>query len=124
MPDEQSRPGCLLLRPNLFRVYRPASDRLAGRHWRVPMTHASSEELFRQAAEAENGTPVSAGARVAHLRSALGSGRAFFVDLSGVPEDQRPALVAAITELVQRASPGTPRENLTCTTDSAKAAPD
>lgn len=86
------------------------------------MTHASSEELFRQAAEAENGMPVSAGARVAHLRSALASGRAFYVDLSGVPEDQRPALVAEIKELVQQASGPTSHKDLKPASDPSNVA--
>jgi hypothetical protein len=76
------------------------------------MTHSSSEELFRQAAEAEGGMPVSAGARVAHVRMAVESGRAFFVDLSAVPEDKRPALVAEIKELVNRASTRQPMKGL------------
>jgi len=76
------------------------------------MSHASPEELFRQAAEAENGMPVSAGVRVAHLRTAVESGRAYYVDLSGVPEAQRPALIAEIKELVQRASAGAPQKDV------------
>jgi hypothetical protein len=67
------------------------------------MTQLSSDELFRQAAEAEGGMPVSAGARMAHMRMALVSGRALYVDLSGIPEDKRPALVIEIKELVNRA---------------------
>jgi hypothetical protein len=67
------------------------------------MTQLSSDELFRQAAEAEDGMPVSAGARMAHMRMALASGRALYVDLSGIPEDKRPALVIEIKELVNRA---------------------
>jgi ribosomal protein S10 len=47
--------------------------------------------------------PVSAGARVAHVRRAVEAGRTFYVDLSGVPEDERPAVVAEIKELVDRA---------------------
>jgi hypothetical protein len=67
------------------------------------MTDDFSEERFRQAAEAEDGMPVSAGARVAHVRRAVEAGRIFYVDLSGVPEDERPAVVAEIKELVDRA---------------------
>ena len=67
------------------------------------MTGDFSEERFRQAAEAEDGMPVSAGARVAHVRRAVEAGRIFYVDLSGVPEDERPAVVAEIKELVDRA---------------------
>ena len=68
------------------------------------MTHSSSKELFRQAAEAEGGMPISAGACIAHVRMAVESGRALLVDLSAVPEDKRPAVVAEIKELVNRAS--------------------
>jgi hypothetical protein len=77
------------------------------------MTSTPSDELFRRAAEAEDGMPVSAGARVEHARWALEAGRALHVDLSAVPEDQRPAVVAAIRELVERASTRTPRNGLT-----------
>jgi hypothetical protein len=68
------------------------------------MTNASSDELLRQAAEAEAGMPISAGARLAHARKAVETGRAFYVDLSGVPEGQRPAVIAEIREVVNRAS--------------------
>jgi hypothetical protein len=76
------------------------------------MTQASPEELFRQAAEAEDGMPVSAGARVGQIRLAVASGRALYVDLSSVPEDKRPALVAEIKALVNRASVRTPDKSL------------
>jgi hypothetical protein len=85
------------------------------------MTHASREELFRQAAEAEGGMPVSAGARVIHVRLAVESGRAFYVDLSGVPEDKRPALVAQIKELVNQASARAPRKGLNPAPDASNA---
>ncbi len=68
------------------------------------MTQASREERFRQAAEAEDGMPGSAGGRVLHVRSAVESGRALYVDLSGVPDENRPAVVAEIKELVHLAS--------------------
>jgi hypothetical protein len=48
--------------------------------------------------------PVSAGARVAHVRLTVPSGRAVYVDLSCVPEDKRPAVIAEINEVVRRAS--------------------
>ena len=63
----------------------------------------TSEERFRQAAEAEGGVPVSAGARIAHVRMAVEAGRVFYVDLSSLPESERPAVVAEIKELVDRA---------------------
>jgi hypothetical protein len=76
------------------------------------MTQASRKKLFRQGAEAEGGMAVSAGARVAHVQLAVESGRAFYVDLSGVPEDKRGALVAEIKELVKRVSTLTPQKEL------------
>jgi hypothetical protein len=68
------------------------------------MNGTSSQDLFRQAAEAEDGMPSSAGARVAHVRAAVQSGRALYVDLSAIPDDKRGPVVAQITELVKRAS--------------------
>jgi hypothetical protein len=67
------------------------------------MTDALAEDRFRMAAEAEGGVPISAGARVAHLRKAVDAGRAFYVDLSSVPEDDREAVVAEIKAVVDRA---------------------
>ena len=64
----------------------------------------STDELYRKALEAEDGQPVSAGARVAHVREAVAAGRAFFADLTAVPQDKRPALIAELNELVRRAS--------------------
>jgi hypothetical protein len=68
------------------------------------MTHASQSELFRRAAEAEGGMPVSAGARISHVRAAISAGRALYVDLSDVPEDARAELVEEIQAVVNRAS--------------------
>lgn len=65
------------------------------------MTTPSIEYLFRQAAKAEGGMSVSAGARVAHVHLALQSGRAITIDLSEVPEDRCSSLVAVICELVR-----------------------
>jgi hypothetical protein len=73
------------------------------------MTNQSSDQLFRQAAEAEGGISVSAGARVAHVRLALESGRAVTVDLSQVPEDRRSSLVAVIREMVRLSSAHPPK---------------
>jgi hypothetical protein len=82
------------------------------------MSQTSPEELLRQAEEAEGGMPVSAGGRVAHLRLAIESGKAFYVDLSSVPEDKRPAVVAEIKELVKRASAGVSQKDLSVTRSS------
>jgi hypothetical protein len=86
------------------------------------MTQTSAEELFRQAAEAEDGMPVSAGARVSHVRQAVESGRAFYVDLSAVPEDRRAAVVAEIKELVKRASVQAPAKDLQSAPDTSTTA--
>lgn len=64
----------------------------------------TTDERYRQALEAEDGQPVSAGARVAHVRDALAAGRAYYVDLSAVPEDKRGALIAELDALVRRAT--------------------
>lgn len=79
----------------------------------------SPEELFRKAAAAEDGTPVSVGARLSHVRIAIESGRLFQIDLSGVPEEKRPALIATIKELVARESekPGQPVPKVPNTTE-------
>ena len=61
-------------------------------------------EIGPEAAEAESGMPISAGARMVHIRMADESGRMFYVDLSGVPEDERPGVVAEIKALIERAS--------------------
>lgn len=68
------------------------------------MTDHAREELFRQAALAEGGMPISAGARVVHVQLALASGRATMVDLSDVPAELRDSLVAQIRELVRLAA--------------------
>jgi hypothetical protein len=68
------------------------------------VTNLATEQLFRDAAEAEGGTAVSAGARVAHVRLALEKGRAITVDLSQVPEDRRSSLIAVIREMVRLSS--------------------
>jgi len=68
------------------------------------MTRSVSEERFRQAAEAEGGMPVSAGARASHFKRAAASGRMYYVDLTTVPEERRLALVDEIKALIERAS--------------------
>jgi hypothetical protein len=67
------------------------------------MTRTFSEERFREAAEAEGGMPVSAGARISHVQLAVEAGRVFYVDLSSLPEDERPAVVAQIKAVVDLA---------------------
>ncbi|HEV3384749.1 MAG TPA: hypothetical protein VG097_08030 [Gemmata sp.] len=67
------------------------------------MTNVTPEDLYRKALESEGGESVSAGARVAHVRSAIESGRTLFVNLSAVPSENRPALIAEINELIKRA---------------------
>ena len=67
------------------------------------MSHTFSEERFREAAEAEGGMSISAGARSSHVRAAIEAGRVFYVDLSGLPEDERPVVVAQIKGLVDEA---------------------
>lgn len=69
------------------------------------MTNAT--DPYRAALEAEGGQTISAGARVAHVREALASGRAYYADLSTVPEEKRSALIVELNEMVRRAA-GTP----------------
>lgn len=64
----------------------------------------ANDELFRRAADAEDGLSVSAGARMAHVQLSLEAGRAIQVDLTGVPADRRAQLVAAIRGLVSQAN--------------------
>jgi len=73
------------------------------------MTERTRQELFRRAAEAENGLPVSAGARVSHVHLALATGRAFQIDLSGIPDEQRAAVISDIQQLVNQARAGSAR---------------
>ena len=87
------------------------------------MSQSPGVELFRQAAEAEGGMPVSAGARVGHLRRAMQTGRGMFVDLSRIPEDQRAAAIAEIKEVVRHWEVGNemPQQNSNQSTGTAKA---
>ena len=50
------------------------------------MTRNPSDKRFRDAAKAEGGMPVSAGARIVHVHTAAELGRVFYVDLSLVPK--------------------------------------
>jgi hypothetical protein len=68
------------------------------------MTRNPSEKRFRDAAEAEGGMPVSAGARIVHVRTAAEAGRVFYVDLSMLFEEDRPAVIAEIKAVVNRAA--------------------
>ena len=87
------------------------------------MTRSSSEDRFRAAAEAEGGTSVSAGARVFHIRSAVEAGRVYYVDLSSFPELERPAVIAEIKELVDRALARVSAKGLTVADESNVANP-
>ncbi len=66
----------------------------------LPAPHNSdpTDELFRRAAEAEDGMPVSAGAQAIHTRDEVR------LDLSGVPVEGRPTLIAELREAVRRAA--------------------
>ena len=73
------------------------------------MTNQSTDHMFRQAAEAEGGMSVSAGARVAHVRLAVESGRAVTVDLSPVPENLRSSLIELIRDMVTLTAARSPK---------------
>lgn len=63
-----------------------------------------AQERFRAMAIEESGMPISAGVRVGHILQSVESGRAYYVDMSAVPDEKRPTLVNEIKELVRRAS--------------------
>ena len=65
------------------------------------MTQNPPDDRYRKALEADDGEPVSAGARVAHVRAAAESGRSVQVDLSDVPAELRPSLLVEIRELIR-----------------------
>jgi hypothetical protein len=85
------------------------------------MTNVSSEERLRQFLDGEAGMPVSAGARMSHVRAALEAGRAFYVDLNSVPEDKRPSVIAEIRELVKRASEQAPAQDMPPSSSAASS---
>lgn len=68
---------------------------------------------FRQAAESADGIPVSAGARIVHVRGAVEAGRVFYVDLSSVPENNRPNVITEIQQIVSKASESRPAKSKT-----------
>jgi hypothetical protein len=68
------------------------------------MTTTSPDERFRAFAMEEAGMPISAGARIGHVIHSLGNGRTYQIDLSGVPDDDRPTVVNEIAELVRKAT--------------------
>ncbi len=65
------------------------------------MTPSQPSDKYRKAMEAEDGEPVSAGARVAHVKAAAESGRIAQFDLTAVPVELRPALLVEIRELIR-----------------------
>jgi hypothetical protein len=85
------------------------------------MTRSQSDKRFREAAEAEGGMPVSAGARIVHVRTAAEAGRVFYVDLSMVPEEDRPAVIAEIKAVVNRATARVPAKEQKAKKKSSKA---
>jgi len=67
--------------------------------------------------------PVSAGAGVGQIRLAVALGRAAYLDLSGVPEDKRPALVAELKALANRATVRVPHQDLHPALDASNRGP-
>ncbi|HEX4611009.1 MAG TPA: hypothetical protein VH092_22655 [Urbifossiella sp.] len=65
------------------------------------MTQNPPNDPYRKAMESDDGFPVSAGARMAHVKAAAEAGRSVQVDLSDVPAELRPALLVEIRELIQ-----------------------
>lgn len=70
------------------------------------MTAVTPEERFRQLAELEAGSPVSAGGRMSHELANVTAGRGLYLDLTAVPEALRPAVVAELKEVVRKATVG------------------
>jgi hypothetical protein len=68
------------------------------------MAAITPEERFRQLAEMEAGSPVSAAARTAHERANVSAGRGLYLDLSTIPEPLRPAVIAELKEVVMKAT--------------------
>ena len=68
------------------------------------MAAITPDERFRQLAEMEAGSPVSAGARAAHEQAHLSAGRGLFLDLTAIPEPLRPAVIAELKEVVRKAT--------------------
>lgn len=73
------------------------------------MTHTTPDDRFRELAEMEDGSPVSAGARAAHERAHVSAGRGLFLDLSTIPEPLRPAVIAELKEVVRKAMATSPQ---------------
>lgn len=65
------------------------------------MTQNPPGDQYRAALEADDGQPISAGARVAHVKASAEAGRSVQLDLSDVPVELRPALLVQIRELVR-----------------------
>ena len=64
------------------------------------MADIPSDELYRKALEAEGGEPVSAGARVAHVRAAVQAGQSYNIDLSTVPQELRASVIDHIHKFI------------------------
>jgi hypothetical protein len=58
-------------------------------------------ENYRMALESDEGDPVSAGARLAHIRASAEASKTAQFDLSAVPVELRPSLLVEIRELIQ-----------------------
>ena len=65
------------------------------------MTPNTPSDAYRKAMEGDDGQPVSAGARVAHVKAAAEASRSVQLDLSDVPVELRPALLVEIRELIR-----------------------
>lgn len=65
------------------------------------MIQSPPTNAYRKAIESDDGKPVSAGARVAHLKAAEEAGRSVHFDLSDVPAELRPTLLVEIRELIR-----------------------
>ena len=82
-PDDPRRQGSTSLRPA------------------APAGPGAREPGARSLAFSPPGQPISAGARVAHVKAAAEAGRSVQLDLSDVPAELRPALLVEIRELIR-----------------------
>ena len=70
----------------------------------LPMTHARRKSVSGRQPNRRAECPFRLEHSVAHIRMAIESGRMFYVDLSGMPENERPGVIAEIKALVERAA--------------------
>jgi hypothetical protein len=66
------------------------------------MSSRKNDDASRRPAELEDGDAASTAPRIFHVRTSAERSRAFYVDLSAVPESRRAAVMSQIRDLVTR----------------------